>query len=587
MAAYTPPLDDLRFHLGWTGYAEHLASLDRFEHVDLDTAMAMLEEIGRFGVEVLAPLDGPGDAAGIGFDPDTGVVTMPEGFREAYAGFVEQGFHALEHDEDLGGVGAPATLAVLAGELVTACNKSFSMCTALSAAVAHSLHLHGSEALQAAWLPALVSGEATGTMCLTEPAAGTDLGLVTTKATPRDDGSFRLDGTKQWITFGEHDLTDQTVHMVLARLPDAPEGTRGLSLFLVPKQLDGAPNGVRCIGVEHKLGIHASPTCMLSFEDATAWIVGAPNEGLARMFTMMNTARLEVGIEGLGLGEAARQVAHAFALDRRQGRALDPARREAGAAADPIVVHPDVRARLLDLRSLTEGLRGLLAWVAVQLDRSRHDPDEATRKRCGDLVSLLTPVIKSFGSEQGFLATSEALQIMGGAGYTRDFPVERHLRDVRVAMVYEGTNHVQALDLVGRQLPRKGGRAWMALLQQLGGTLQRAVAHGGLDDLTTPFTAALEDLNASVGHLMGWGQEDRESVAAVASDFLDQVGHVLVGWCWLEQVLAAHAAGDDALLARKTAAARWWLTVRMLRAKEKAGRVALGRTALPDVDGAW
>ncbi len=457
MDVYRPPIADIRFNLEVFNYS-CLESIERFEDFDLETSMAMLEEYSKFCSEVLLPLNASGDKEGVIYDPVAKTVTVASGFKEAYHAYCENGFNTLPWSPEFGGMGAPFVISTLAGEVLIATNKSFSMCSGLTSGLIEALEAYVDESQQRDYLPKLVSGEWTGTMCLTEPQSGTDLGLISTVATPVDD-HYELTGTKIWITFGDQDITENIVHLVLARLPDAPPGIKGISSFIVPKFLeDGTRNPVFCGGTDHKMGIHASPTCVMNLEGARGWMVGEPNRGMRAMFVMMNAARLNVGIEGVALGEAAYQAALAFAKDRRQSRSLVPGKQDREHAADNILVHPDVRRMLLNIKSTTEGLRGLVSWIALSYDVMHHSSDEAEREKAGDLVALLTPIIKSFGSERGFANVSEAMQVMGGAGYTQDWPVEQYLRDVRIAMIYEGTNHIQALDLVGRKLAMHGGR---------------------------------------------------------------------------------------------------------------------------------
>jgi len=416
MNNYTPPLSDIRFLFETFEYDELVASMPKFEEFDLETTMGLLEAYSDFCVEQLLPLNGVGDKEGVKYDPSDHSVTLPDGFREAYQGFCENGYVGMPFPPEYGGVGAPVSVATLGGEVLIASNKSFSMCSGLSGALVEAMLEYGNDEQKAYYLEKLISGEWAGTMCLTEPQCGTDLGLLTTKAEPHGD-HYKLTGTKVWITFGEQNLTDNIVHLVLARLPDAPAGIKGISTFLVPKFLeDGTRNPIFCGGTDHKLGIHASPTCVMNLEGAEGWLVGEPHRGMRTMFVMMNVARINVGIEGVALAEAAYQSALAFARDRRQSRSLDPSKQDPSASADNILVHPDVRRMLLNVKSTTEGLRGLVTWIAMNLDIAHHSDDPAAKERAEDLVALFTPIIKSYGSERGFANVSEALQVMGGAG---------------------------------------------------------------------------------------------------------------------------------------------------------------------------
>ena len=531
MLVYKPPIDDIMFLLETFGYSEVLA-LEGFSDFDLTTSRAICDEIAKFCVNELLPLNGPADQEGLGFDPKTGAVTTPKGFKEAWAKLTESGLMSLSHPAEYGGMSAPQMLSFLAGEMITACNKSFSMCPGLSHGLIESLIHYGSDEQKATYLEKLITGEWTGTMCLTEPQCGTDLGLIRTKAVP-DGDAFKLTGTKIWITFGEHDLSDNIIHLVLARLPDAPRGIRGISAFVVPKVMpDGTLNGVKCTGLEHKLGIVASPTCVMSLEDATGYLVGEPHKGMRSMFVMMNSARLAVGIEGYALAEIAYQTAVAFAKERRQMRALDPAKRSADHLADVILVHPDVRRMLLNQRATNEGMRALGAYCAQKLDISKHHPDPKVREEADDLVALLTPIVKSYCTERGFLNISDAMQVTGGAGFTRDFPIEQYMRDERIAMIYEGTNHIQALDLVARKLPLKGGRLVRRFATEVTGALRAIKDEPRLADFAEGLKEASKLLTSLTMALAQKGMADAEEAGAVASNYLNVFGLTAVALMW-------------------------------------------------------
>jgi alkylation response protein AidB-like acyl-CoA dehydrogenase len=479
-------------------------------------------------------------------------------------------------------------LNTLGSEVLIAANKSFSMCPGLSAGLIDALEgytVHSEEFGNDKLLPKLISGEWTGTMALTEAHSGTDLGLLSTKAEPFGD-HFKLSGTKVWISFGEHDMAENIVHLVLARLPDAPEGIKGISTFIVPKFLaDGTRNPVFCGGVDHKMGIHASPTCVLNFEEAEGWLVGEPNQGMRPMFTMMNIARLNVGIEGVALGEAAYQAALAFAKDRRQSRSLNPTKRDPDASADNILVHPDVRRMLLEAKSTNEGLRGLVAWISLCYDLSHHSQDEAEKQKSSDLVALLTPIIKSYGSERGFLNISTAMQVMGGAGFTTDWPVEQYLRDERIAMIYEGTNHIQALDLVGRKLPMHGGRLMRVFAAEITALLREASAHESL----APYVAALKveskRLNDTTMAMGGAAMQDNEVIGAVASNYLNQFALVTLAYVWLKQLTRVMDLDEgDAMRRSKLQTARYFFELILPEAEMYAKKVAVGKAPMTDID---
>lgn len=544
MEIYKSPLADIRFNLECFDYQGRVGALKRFEDYDLETVMAIVGEIGRFCEREFLPLNASGDKEGVSWDPETKEVTTPKGFKELYKKYIDSGAMGISMDPEYGGGGGPITIAILMGEIATATNKSFSMCPGLSGGLITALEAHASDALKAAYLPKLISGEWAGTMCLTEPQCGTDLGLLTTKAEPNDDGSYTLTGTKIWITFGEHDMAENIVHLVLARLPGAPEGIKGISTFIVPKFLeDGTRNPVFCTGLEHKLGIHASPTCVISMEEAKGWLVGTPHKGMRSMFVMMNHARLNVGQEGVSFSEIAYQAALAYAKDRRQGRALNPERHEEGAKADNILVHPDVRRMLLNIKSTTEGMRALDVYVALMLDIAHHHPDEAARQKADDLVALLTPIVKSFCSERGFANVSEAMQVCGGAGYTTDWPIEQYLRDARIAMIYEGTNHIQALDLVGRKLPKGGGRLAKTFFNEVKNFCTEHKENAAMAEFIEPLKAASKQLGELTMLLGMKGMQDAEWAGATASNYLNVFGLTAIAYVMAMQ--AAYAQGQE------------------------------------------
>ncbi len=582
---YTAPVEDIRFCLETFGYTEKVASMEKFEDFDLDTTMAILEEYANFCAGELAPLNGAADREGLQFDPSNPEqsVTTPKGFKEAYKKYCESGFYNLAFPVERGGGGGPASLGFTTSELLIASNKSFSMCPGLTMGLIEALEHTGTEELKEAYLDKLISGEWSGTMCLTEPQCGTDLGLLSTKA-EEFEGHYKLTGTKIWITFGDHDMADNIVHLVLARLPGAPDGIKGISTFLVPKyKLDGTFNHVTCGGLEHKMGIHASPTCVINLDGAEGWLVGTPHKGMRTMFIMMNAARLNVGIEGVALAEAAYQAALAFAKDRRQSRSLNPARNDRNAKADNILVHPDVRRMLLNVKSTTEALRGLVAWISCEIDVNLYHPDEAARKEAGDIVALLTPIIKSYGSERGFQNVSEAMQVMGGAGFTQDWPVEQYMRDVRIAMIYEGTNHIQALDLVGRKLPMKGG----AVMMKFAGIVQETLGAAAANPETAPFADILGKhamkMQQVTMDLMGKAMEDREVVGAVASNYLNLFALITLGVVWLKQLKALEGR-DDAFARSKRQTARYFFEMVMPEAGLYAKLATVGKAPMMDAD---
>ncbi|MGF1509281.1 MAG: acyl-CoA dehydrogenase C-terminal domain-containing protein [Myxococcota bacterium] len=580
MQIYRAPIADIRFHLETFGY-EELSQIPAFQNYDLETSMALLEQTGAFMRETLLPLNRRGDQEGLKWDPETGAVTTPKGFKEAYKATVANGYVSLPGPEEYGGGGAPSTLSALVSEMMTSCNKSFSMCPGLTFGLIEALEAHGSDEQKQYYLPKLVSGEWSGTMCLTEPQCGTDLGLIRSKAEPEGD-HYRLYGTKIWITFGDHDMTDNVIHFVLARLPDAPPGIKGISVFVVPKMVDGEPNHIKCVGLEHKMGIHASPTCVMEMEGSKGWLVGEPHKGMRSMFVMMNRARLFVGLEGVALGEIAYQTAVEFAKDRRQSRALDPKKRDPDAPADGILVHPDVRRMLMNVKCSIEGMRGLGVWTSIHLDRSLHHPDEDERARSNDLVALLTPVIKSFFTERGFEVVSEALQVCGGAGYTTDWSIEQYLRDVRIAMIYEGTNHIQALDLVGRKLPMHGGRLLQTFQGEVTQLIRSCKDEPRLGEMVNSLKAASKQLTEVTMELAQTGVQDAEVAGAVASNYLNLFALVSLGFGWLHQ--ARHALKAEGRVAEaKLKTARYFFEMIMPERDTYAQLIRAGKEPIMSV----
>jgi alkylation response protein AidB-like acyl-CoA dehydrogenase len=546
MQIYDPPNREFRFVLETLGYDEKVGSLPPFSDYDLEMVMSLIEQTGVFAKEQMLPRNRTGDQQGLKLDAATGAVTTPEGFTDIWEKHKEGGYGGVLFPPEVGGSGGPITLGAAFNEYFVSGNKSFSMVLGLTHALGEALLEFGTDEQKEKWLAPLIAGDVTGTMCLTEPQCGTDLGLITTKAIPQDDGSYKLTGNKIWITFGDHEFTDNILHLVLARLPDAPPGIKGISSFIVPKlNADGSRNPITVTGLEHKMGIHASPTCVMSMEDATGFLVGEPHKGMRTMFVMMNAARLLVGIEGIALSEIAYQTALAFAKDRRQSRSLDPAKNEANEKADNILVHPDVRRMLLNVKCTNEAMRALACWTAMNIDISHHSDDDEKKQQADDLVALLTPIVKSFCSERGFLNISESMQVTGGAGYTTDWSIEQYLRDCRIAMIYEGTNHIQALDLVGRKLPKAGGRlyqTWAAGVQELLDGMEEDEA---TKDLHKGFKAATDTLHEMTMTLGMRGVEDPEFAAATASNYLKLFCYVVLAEMWVRMAKEAHGREGD------------------------------------------
>lgn len=540
MTHYRAPLDDMRFIIEhWLDAEQDWARLPAFAELDHALAAQVLEQAARFAEERLAPLNTPGDRQGCRLE--NGRVLTPDGFAEAYQAFVEGGWPSLACAPECGGQGLPQLLNVGLLEMLYAANHAWAMYPGIAHGAYEVVRRFASAELQAAWLPGLVDGTCVPTMCLTEPQAGSDVGLLRCRAEPAEAGSYRLHGSKLFISGGDHDLGESILHLVLARLPDAPAGTRGISLFLVPRELDGQPNGVFCDGLEHKLGIRGSATCSLRFDGAQGWLLGEPNQGLAAMFVMMNGARLHVGLQGLGHAEFARQQASAYAAERRQMRAVP---RPAGASgeADPIAAHPAMQRILQTLEAQTQGMRMLGYWAAHLLDIAEQAEDAAQRDEAEALASLLTPVVKAWFTEQGFQLASQALQVFGGYGYCTEYPIEQTLRDSRIAMIYEGTNEIQANDLLLRKLLPAGAPGVSVLVRQITEECQRGEGSPlqtqaeALGELLADWQAALVQLRESQG-----SAPQRPYEAAV--DMLQVTALLLLGHAWLRAARISRERG--------------------------------------------
>ncbi|MFO2083110.1 acyl-CoA dehydrogenase C-terminal domain-containing protein [Pseudomonas aeruginosa] len=585
MPEYNAPLRDMRFLLNDVFDAPALwQRLPRLaERIDADTADAILEEAAKVTGGLLAPLNRSGDEEGAQWQD--GAVRTPAGFREAYATYAEGGWVGLTGNPAHGGMGMPKMLAVQFEEMMYAANASFSLYSTLSAGACLALDAHGSEELKNRYLPNMYAGTWAGSMCLTEPHAGTDLGIIRTKAEPQADGSYRISGTKIFITGGEQDLTENIIHLVLAKLPDAPAGSRGISLFLVPKFLVGddgalgARNAVHCGSIEHKMGIKASATCVMNFDGASGWLVGEVNKGLAAMFTMMNYERLSIGIQGIGCAEMSYQSAVAYARERLQSRApTGPVARDK--AADPIIVHPDVRRMLLTMKALTEGGRAFSTYVGQQLDLAKYAEDQEERSQAEALVALLTPVAKAFFTDTGLDSCVLGQQVFGGHGYIREWGQEQLVRDVRIAQIYEGTNGIQALDLMGRKVVANGGLFLSIFSREV-----RAFAAGAnaeLAEFVTPLLTALDLLdNLTQGIVARAGNDPRE-IGAASVEYLHLFGYTAYAYLWARMAAAAlrQREVDPSFHDGKLATARFYFARILPRVHSLAAAVEAGSESL-------
>jgi len=536
MTTYKAPLRDMRFLLDDVLQVDRYSNLPGFADAPQDVRDAILEEGAKFCANELHPINRPGDLAGC-IRADDGSVTTPPGYKEAYKKFVDAGFVGLSADTEYGGQGLPAVMRMAFNEMVSSSCMAFGMYPGLTSGAAAAIAEGGTDEQKSMYLPKMLSGEWGGTMNLTESHCGTDLGLLKTKAVPQGDGSYKITGQKIWISSGEHDLTDNIIHLVLARIEGAPQGTKGISLFVVPKYFvgdDGAlgdRNGVVCGGLEEKMGIHGNATCVMNYDDATGWLVGDENKGLRVMFVMMNGARLGTGLQGLAQSEAAYQNAVIWANERLQGRSLTGPKNADG-PADPIIVHPDVRRMLMEAKSFNEGARAFAMWVSVLADLERHSPDEKVRERAGDYMGLLTPIVKAYFTSQGFDNVSRSVQVHGGSGYVEETGMAQYLRDCRIAMIYEGANGIQALDLVGRKLAMHGGRPLFTFMTEID---EFVTANAGNEDMA-PFVeglkAAKDDLKEATDWLMENALTNFDNAGASSMDYLMMFGHVCMAYMW-------------------------------------------------------
>ncbi|WP_396595477.1 acyl-CoA dehydrogenase C-terminal domain-containing protein [Brevundimonas sp. R86498] len=546
--AYKAPVRDLTFILNEVLEIDRYSNSPGFQDVSSDLVQQLLEEGAKFAEEVIAPINHSGDKEGCHWD--NGVVTGPKGWKEAYHAMVEAGWPALSADPAYGGQGMPAVVGMAFGQFTAGASAAFSMYPGLTAGAYAGIHANASEELKTKYLPKMATGEWGGTMNLTEPQCGTDLGMVRTKAVPQGDGSYKITGQKIWISAGEHDFTDNIIHTVLARVEGAPAGIKGLSLFLVPKFLvneDGSigeRNALMCTGLEHKMGIHGNATAVMQYDGATGWLIGEEGRGMNNMFVVMNDARLGTGLQGLAIGAAAYQAAVEFAKDRIQGRSLTGPKNPDG-PADSIMVHPDVRRMLLEAKAFVEGGQAFVLWTALQADLEKSD-DAATAQKAKDYMGLLTPVLKAYLTDKGFHVASLGMQVHGGSGYTEHFQASQYLRDARITMIYEGTNGIQALDLVGRKLPGNGGRAIMSWFADIDAFVAE---NAGAGTAVKPFVDGLADAKTKLQEATMWlmqnGMQNPDNAGAASTDYLNLFGLTALAYMWAQMAKAAQAKVDE------------------------------------------
>lgn len=566
MPIYRAPLRDFQFLLHeWLNIGQY-KDMQGFGDATPDFTEALLSEAARFSTEVLLPINGIGDKEGCKFN--NGEVTMAPGFKEAYQQYAQGGWGSFTGDPTYGGQGLPEVLNMPITEMISACNVSFGLFPALTHGAYNAIHFHGSDELKATYLPKMITGEWTGVMGLTEPQSGTDLGLIRTKAEPNGDGSFNITGGKIFISCGEHDGAENIIHLVLAKLPDAPPGVKGISLFVVPKFLVnadgslGARNTYSTGAIEHKMGLHASPTCVMNYDGAKGWLVGEPHKGLRYMFTMMNEARIYVGMQGLGLAEVSYQNAHAYAKDRLQGRALNGAK-QPEKPADPLTVHPDVRRMLLSMRAFTEGGRALALYAALQVDISKKHADKEVREEADRWVQLATPIIKAYFTDQGSEVTNTGMQVLGGYGYIKEYGMEQYVRDARIAQIYEGANGIQALDLVGRKMPQGFGRLLRTFFHPATDFVAKHRNNPEMSEFTKPLYKGIDSLQKASLWIAQKGLSNKDEAAGASYDYMTMFGHVMLGYIWAQMAEVAiekkKAGGNTQFYDDKLMVARFFL----------------------------
>ena len=592
MPVYKAPLDDIRFVLHDVLKTDNLSELCGYEDFSGELGDQILEEGAKICEQVLFPINLSGDQEGCRFDD--GNVYTPKGFKEAYDTFSEGGWCGLAADPEYGGMGMPVTISTAMQEMICSANFSFGMYPGLSQGCYEALHQFGTDELKDIYLPKLIEGIWSGTMCLTEPHCGTDLGLIKTKADNNDDGSYNIAGTKIFISAGEHDLTENIVHLVLARLPNAPEGVKGISLFVVPKFLPnddgsaGERNGVACGSIEHKMGIHANSTALLNFDEAKGWLVGAPNKGLRAMFTMMNAARLGVAMQGLGIAEVAYQNGVAYAKERLQMRSVSGVK-EPDKPADPIIVHPDVRRMLLIGKAFTEGSRALSYWAGMNLDIFHKHEDEKVRQEADDLVALMTPILKAYQTDMGYEVSNMMMQIYGGHGYIAEWGMEQYARDARIAQIYEGTNGIQALDLVGRKMPQNFGRLLRRFFQPVQEFINEHQTNTDMQEFIFPLAKSFMKLQQATALIAQKGLKNPDEAGAASVDYLRQFALVAMAYMWCKMVLVAKekldsGEGDKAFYESKIQTAEFFMTRMLPEGDAKFKMVMAGAKPLMQMD---
>ncbi len=592
MPHYEPPLRDYKFILHEALKVQDETQIEGYDDLSEDFTGPVLEEAGKIARDVLAPINSSGDKEGCRLE--NGVVYTPKGFKEAWATLVEGGWPSMECDPDYGGQGIPAILNICVGTMHSAANMAFMMYPGLTHGAYSAIHAHGTDEQKQTYLPKMVTGEWTGTMNLTEPHCGTDLGMLRTKAEPDGNSGYSITGQKIFISSGEHDMAENIIHLVLARLPGAPEGVKGISLFVVPKIMVGedgslgARNAVSCGALEEKMGIHGNATCVMNYDGATGWLIGEPHKGLRAMFTMMNEARLLVGMQGLAVASGAYQASATYAKERLQGRAVTGIENPDG-PADPLIVHPDIRRMLLEQKSFVDGARGFVSWVAMLLDASKHHADEKERERADDIVGLLTPVVKGFLTEEGYRLTSLAQQVFGGHGYIEEWGMSQFVRDARITMIYEGATGVQALDLVGRKLGQKAGKPIMSFFDYVRGYIKdNADDLPLMQDFLEPLKDASKDLQQAAMYFMQAGMKNPNNALAGSVDFMHLFGLVCMGLSWARQAKAAQraieaGAEDEQYYLNKLATGRFYMKRMLPETKLRLARIESGADPVMDL----